>query len=304
MSKLLKNYVGIDISKPFFDVAVYKSHPSGPVTHHQFKQSQKGFTEMNEWLKQQEVLPDEETLFCMEYMKALVWMEMAIKIKKSEGFVRGSNDKSDAIKIAMYAFRFQDKKQLWKPVDASLNKIKYLIAQRDRIVSSITRLTVPLNELKEIGCVEEAHQMEKLQKTVMSNLEKMQKNIEAAIAKAGLSDFQREGFRIRETLDRRDSREVVQADTRRRPKHTSEVDRAVRRVVDPDVVAASKRLGVAVGAQGAGEQDTGHHHAEDDQAEHRHGQARPHAVVGRERDLAAVKQLRAIKERIGQQRNG
>jgi transposase len=197
MSKLLKNFVGIDISKPFFDVAVYKSHPCGPVTHHQFKQSQKGFTEMNEWLKQQDVLPDEETLFCMEYtgiyntalltylcdMKALVWMEIAIKIKKSEGFVRGSNDKSDAIKIAMYAFRFQDKKQLWKPVDASLNKIKYLIAQRDRIVSSITRLTIPLNELKEIGCVEEARQMEKLQKTVMSNLEKMQKNIEAAIAK-------------------------------------------------------------------------------------------------------------------------
>lgn len=140
---------------------------------------------------------NEQTLFCMEYTgiyntalvtylsdaKALVWVEMAIKIKKAEGFARGNNDKSDAIMIAMYAFRFQDRKQLWKPVDASLNTLKHLIAQRDRIVGIITKLTVPVNELREIGCIEEARAMEKLQKTTVSNVEKMKKKIEDAIAK-------------------------------------------------------------------------------------------------------------------------
>ena len=197
MSKLLKNFVGIDISKHFFDVALFKYGQSGQVTHHQFKQSQTGFTQMNEWLAQQHVLLDEETLFCMEYTgiyntalvsylcdkKALVWVEMAIKIKRSQGFTRESNDKNDAISIAMYAFRFQDKKQLWSPVDASLVKIRHLIAQRDRIVDTITRLTVPVNELKQIGCIEQARQMEKLQKAVINNLKKMQANIEVAIAK-------------------------------------------------------------------------------------------------------------------------
>ncbi len=197
MSKLLKNFVGIDISKLFFDVALIKATQSDHIVHRQFKQSPKGFADMNEWLKQQDVLLNEETLLCMEYTgiyntalvdylcskTALLWVEMAVKIKKSEGFERGSNDKSDAVKIARYAFRYQDRKQLWGPAEESLNKIKHLIAQRDRIANSISRLTVPVNELKEIGCIDQARQMEKLQKTVISNLEKTRKNIEALIVK-------------------------------------------------------------------------------------------------------------------------
>jgi transposase len=197
MSKLLKNFVGIDISKSFFDVALLKANQSVAIVHEQFEQSNKGFTEMNKWLKNQDVLLDEETLFCMEYTgiynsglvnylsskSALVWVEMALKIKKSDGFERSSNDKSDSIKIARYAFRYQDKKQLWSPTDKNLNKLKHLIAQRDRIVDSITRLTVPINELKQIGCKDEALQMEKLQKTVILNLAKAKKGIEASIVK-------------------------------------------------------------------------------------------------------------------------
>jgi transposase len=197
MSKLLKNFVGIDISKPFFDVAVLKTHQPTQTLHRQFKQSLRGFQQFKEWLTDQGVLLNEETLFCMEHTgiyntalvsylcenNSLVWVEMAMKIKRSEGFVRSSTDKNDAISICKYAFRYQDRQQLWKPVDASLNKIKHLIAQRDRIVESISRLTVPVNELKEIGCIDEARQMEKLQKGVIRNLEKMKKNIEATISK-------------------------------------------------------------------------------------------------------------------------
>jgi transposase len=197
MSNLLKNFVGIDISKHFFDVAIIKANEPDQIVHHQFKQTPKGFAEMTEWLKKHGVLLKEETLFCMEYTgiyntllvdylcnkAALLWVEMAVKIKKSEGFERGSNDKTDAVKIARYAFRYQDKKKLWGPTDKSLNKIKHLISHRDRIVNSITRLTVPVDELKEIGCKEEARQLEKLQKTVIRKLENTKKNIEDAIAK-------------------------------------------------------------------------------------------------------------------------
>lgn len=197
MSKLLKNFVGIDISKLFFDVALLKEGQPDQIFHQQFKQTQFGFSEMKEWLKKRDVFLDDSTLFCMEYTgiyntpltkwlcdeKALVWIEMAIRIKKSEGFERGSNDKTDAIKIARYACRFKENKQLWSPTDESLNKIKNLIAQRDRIVDTISKLTVPINELKEIGCIAEAKQMEKLQKAVINNLEKAKKNIETTIVK-------------------------------------------------------------------------------------------------------------------------
>ena len=197
MIKLLKNFVGIDISKLFFDVALIKADRPGEVMHRQFKQSVQGFIQLQQWLQQQGVLFNEETLVCMEYtgiynsalvnylcnQKALIWVEMAVKIKKAAGFERGCNDKTDSMKIALYAFRYQDKKMLWSPADAHLDRIRHLIAQRDRIVDCIGKLTIPVNELKAIGCMDQARQMEKLQKKVLADLEKTKKSIEGAIMK-------------------------------------------------------------------------------------------------------------------------
>lgn len=197
MSKLIKNFVGIDISKLFFDAALLKAGEPVTVIHARFDQSFKGFAAFREWMKNQGVLLNNETLVCMEHTgiyntslvsylygeKALVWVEMAIRIKKSEGFTRSANDKTDAIKIAWYAFRHQDKKQLWSPADQCLVQVKHLIAQRDRIIDSISKLTVPVNELAETGCVEEAKQMKKLQHAAIKNLELAQKKIEDEILK-------------------------------------------------------------------------------------------------------------------------
>jgi len=199
MEKELKHFVGVDISKLTFDVALLKplGNKEGAIAHHQFKQTAAGFAEMKEWLQKQGVLLDDETLFCMEFTgiynaplvnylskeKALVWVEMAVRIKKSEGFSRSGNDKTDAIKIARYAFRYQENKQLWTPTDDSLSQIRHLIAQRDRIVDAISALTVPVNELKEVGCLMEAKQMESLQKVAIKKLDESKENIEAAILK-------------------------------------------------------------------------------------------------------------------------
>lgn len=197
MDKAFKNFVGIDISKSFFDVAFLKTDQPTELLHQQFSQSLRGFMELKAWLTKNDVLLNEETLFCMEYtgiyntglvnflydQKAFVWVEMAIRIKRSEGFERGCNDKTDAIKIARYAFRYQDRKKLWSPTDTSLSKIKHLLAQRDRILDSISKLTVPINELKEIGCSDQAKQLEKLQQGAIKNLEKAKANIEAEIIK-------------------------------------------------------------------------------------------------------------------------
>ena len=195
MSKLLKHFVGIDISKLFFDVALLKTVHPEHIVHQQFDQSAQGFAKLKKWLEKQGVLINEETLICMEHtglyntalvnylcsLKALLWVEMALRIKKSHGFERSADDKTDAIKIARYAYRHQDYKQLWTPTEAGLDKIKHFIAQRDRLVDTITRLTVPLNELKEMGCAKEALQMEKMQKPVISNLQKAKHKIEEAI---------------------------------------------------------------------------------------------------------------------------
>ncbi len=197
MSKLLKNFVGIDISKTWFDAAVIKRDHPGESLHNQFSQCADGFKKMVTWLQQQDVLLNTETLFCMEYtgiyniglvnflvdQKAQLWVEMPLRIKRSAGFERGSDDKTCAIKIAGYAFRYQDKMQLWQPVDGSIEKIKLLIAQRDRVVNAITQLNVPVNELSECGCKKEAEQLEKIQSSSLKALQKTKEAIEQFIIK-------------------------------------------------------------------------------------------------------------------------
>jgi transposase len=195
MSKLLKNFVGIDISKTWFDAAVVKADHPGESTHNQFTQTPDGFKEMAAWLHKQGVALNDETLFCMEYtgiyntglvnylveQKAMLWVEMPLRIKKSSGFERGSDDKAAAIKIAGYAFRYQDRMQLWRPVDSSIEKIKRLVAQRDRIMNAITQLNVPVKELAECGCKKEASELEKVQRSSLKALQKTKEAIEQLI---------------------------------------------------------------------------------------------------------------------------
>ena len=160
MSKL-KNSVGIDISKLWFDAALIKADNPSQITHQQFAQKPEGLRKMKEWLLKLDVRIDDETLFCMEntglynkglvnYLvksKAQVWVEMPLKIKKAGGFERGSDDKTASTKIAWYAMRYQDSVKLWKPADSNTEQIKNLIAQRDRIINAVSQLTVPVKEL-------------------------------------------------------------------------------------------------------------------------------------------------------------
>jgi transposase len=197
MSKVLKNFIGIDISKSYFDAALIKVMHPGQSIHHQFSQCKNGFKKMLDWLKQQDVVLNDQTLFCMEYtgiyntglvnflveQKAQLWVEMPLRIKRSCGFERGSDDKTSSVKIAAYAFRHQDQIQLWRPLDSSIEKIKNLLAQRDRIVNAITQLTVPVKEMLECGCAGEARQLEKLQKSPLKALQKSKEAIEQLILK-------------------------------------------------------------------------------------------------------------------------
>lgn len=203
MSKL-KNFVGIDISKLWFDAALIQTNNPSQIIHQQFAQKPEGFKKMQEWLLTYKVKADDETLFCMEntglyntglvnYLvksKAQLWVEMPLRIKKAGGFERGSDDKTAAIKIAWYAMRYQDHVKLWQPADSNMEKIKNLITQRDRIINAVTQLTVPVNELKDCGCEAEAKQMERLQKTALTALQKTKKNIEALITKTVQQDEQ------------------------------------------------------------------------------------------------------------------
>ena len=189
-----KVFTGIDISKKTFDAALILPG-SDTIIHRCFSQTKEGFAAFIKWLSDHQVAL-EDALICMEHTglytngiiqflaeaKANLWVEMAIKIKRSMGLQRGTDDKASSITIAEYAMRFSDKAKLWRPVDATLSKLRNMIVQRDRIVNSLKQLTVPLEEMKNCGTVTHAKEMQRLQSPAINGLKKAKEKIEAAVS--------------------------------------------------------------------------------------------------------------------------
>ncbi|MDQ2721675.1 MAG: IS110 family transposase [Bacteroidota bacterium] len=195
-----KAFTGIDISKKTFDAALLFSQ-TGLVHHHCFSQTTEGFLSFANWLASHQV-PLQDTLICMEHtglytngiidflagLKANLWVEMAIKIKRSMGLQRGTDDKASSIIIAEYCMRFSDRARFWKPVDTRLSKLKNMIVQRDRIVNALTQLSVPIEEMKSCNAAGEAAELERLQLPAIKGLTKAKEKIEASIQSYIASD--------------------------------------------------------------------------------------------------------------------
>lgn len=190
-----KTFVGIDISKKTFDAAKLSLSAPNVFVHQSFSQSKAGYKSFIEWLQEQDVVINNEVLICMEHtgiyingvveylagIAATIWVEMPLRIKKSMGLQRGTDDRLAAISIAQYAFRFRDLATQWKPADSAIEQLRNLVAQRDRLVSSITQLSVPLNELKDSGNIVQAKQLSRLQSAAIKGLEKSLHQLESTI---------------------------------------------------------------------------------------------------------------------------
>lgn len=198
--KECKMFAGIDVSKRTFDVVLLTADCSS-VVHYCFDQSPQGYNQFSCWLKKQGATCD-STLFCMEHTglyseglisylvlhSSLLWVEMAIKIKRSMGLQRGGDDKASARMIAEYALRFHDRARLWKPVDTKLLQICAMLKQRERMLTSLKQLEVPVNEWKACGHAAMAGQLNKNQQPVIRELKEAVKKIELQIAALVASD--------------------------------------------------------------------------------------------------------------------
>lgn len=193
-------FAGIDVSKRNFDVVLlHRDHAA--VVHQCFEQSPQGYQQFSAWLKKQGVACD-STLFCMEHtglyseglisylvqQQCLLWVEMAIKIKRSMGLQRGGDDKASARVIAEYALRFSDRARLWQPVDTKLLQIRAMLKQRERMLTSLKQLQVPVNEWKQCGHAAMTRQLSKNQQPVIRELKEAVKKIESQIASLVASD--------------------------------------------------------------------------------------------------------------------
>jgi hypothetical protein len=61
------HFVGVDISKTWFDAALIRSADPSKITQKQFSQTPEGYKKMQQWLQEHDISLQDDTLFCMEY---------------------------------------------------------------------------------------------------------------------------------------------------------------------------------------------------------------------------------------------
>jgi len=162
---MFRNFVGIDVSKSKFDLALIRDFDKDHNIQGVFDNNQKGIKSMNKFLEKEHHIKLKETIFCMEftgvYCRPLtrfmvdndchVWIEMPVNIIRSLGLQRGKNDRIDAHRIALYAYKNRDDVKLWKPQRDVILKLRDLLALRERLITAQKSLEMPINELISMG---------------------------------------------------------------------------------------------------------------------------------------------------------
>lgn len=197
MTKAPINFIGIDISKQTIDVAVIINQRKEHLSHSQFKKTATGLKAFAKWLQLNGVHLNEQTVCCLEHtglynrsllsflqrQTCIIWVEMARHIQHSLGLQRGKSDKVDAGRIALFAYKNRDEIKRWQPLDADIQQLKDLLAQRERLLQAKVKLTVPVKELEKEGCKEESKLLTQLQKGAVDGITKSLVKVEAAIKK-------------------------------------------------------------------------------------------------------------------------
>src|SRR5438552_39813 len=154
-------FLGIDIAKKKFDASLTTYAKNFDAS--QCENNGKSIVTFFRDLKTKFGLSYRQLIVCMEHTgiyclpllnflvenKIKVCLEPAIQIKRSQGLVRGKNDKVDAQRIATYAYKNREHLTFWRPQRLVIQKLKALLVTRDRLVTSRTMLSVPIQECEE-----------------------------------------------------------------------------------------------------------------------------------------------------------
>jgi transposase len=186
-----KHFYGVDVSKQTIDIA-YSDKQT--IVHRKFENDSEGMNRLMIWLEDNKT-DLHNTLFCMEatglYCLTLthflsshlvdIWIEHSATIKKATALARGKNDKVDSIRIVSYAIKNLDRLRLWRPMNSTLEKVKHLATLRERLVDTIKRLTVPVQEFVALGDLSTAKLLTKSMKKTLSALDQDLEVIESKI---------------------------------------------------------------------------------------------------------------------------
>ena len=186
--KDFKIFIGIDVSKLKLDISVVMM---GRVcTSFQVENKALGFKKL---LKRVHNLPDFEvdnTLFCMEstsiyhlpladflvFQNHSTWVENPYQIKHSLGLVRGKNDKTDARKIGIYAYRHVDSFRPFETANIALKKLEAVHKQRSKLLKMKQQIVLEINELEAMGMYDLAEIRSEISRGTIESIDKAIKN--------------------------------------------------------------------------------------------------------------------------------
>lgn len=145
-----KNYLGIDVSKRWFDVSlmIVIDHVKHPIVTERFDNSPSGLKSFKAWLKVVGVSLDENSLlvientgvyhrqlwsFCSKYNLPL-HIGNAAHIKWSLGITRGKSDVIDSVRLCQYCYKQSDELKATPVLNPVFMKLKDLMSSRSRLV--------------------------------------------------------------------------------------------------------------------------------------------------------------------------
>ena len=204
-----KFFIGIDVSKPYFDASLMmvKAMVKEPIESQQFDNTSQGLKLFEKWLKCHGVSFDEHSLVVIEntgIYHRLLWsfcskkglplhIGNAAHIKWSFGIARGKNDKIDSIRLCKYAFKEAETLTQTAPLNPELLSLKDFISARTRLLKQLSAVRTSVKELGTSNDKAQQNLLEKALKAAIEGIGKSIKDVEAQIEKiiAGNQDFNR-----------------------------------------------------------------------------------------------------------------
>lgn len=151
-------FFGVDVSKATLDIAVVKD--GEVVLEAKTDNKTSSIRRFFRGAKKSLSMSSNQMTVCLEHtgiygfilldvlnqMKVRICVEPALQIKQSQGMTRGKNDKVDARRIALYAFKNRLNLRVWKTQRPIMQKLQLLLSLRDRLIKVKVQLETPIQE--------------------------------------------------------------------------------------------------------------------------------------------------------------
>jgi len=195
-----KYFVGISTCSQWFEAALIRKDNMVQTFQQRFTQNEEGCRKMEAWLQLFNITSNDDILFCMELSDVyhtgicthLIQYNAAVTVRMNQSgkWFSAGDYNSVPVSLARYAMRYRKKVKCWQPTLQNTAKLEHLVLQRSNIVTAISKLIAPIQELRNNGYEDDARQAEKIQRDALQALQKTQQLIETLIRQAVRQDEQ------------------------------------------------------------------------------------------------------------------